>query len=254
MNNKYLKDLWKIFCGGATVLAYKDWFKTKTNDQLNEEFQKNLKENMNEIREQYNQLKDNLSKALDEQTKNEIQNKIKELTSWQSQINKMEGIHKNYTKKFENGDISSSPEVSEGIYQTYKDQIEATFNLARSKTHEIDNLLEKTKDKFTDDFSVFNLIKDFKEYLGTLSHTELCLLINITSGLFILFCILSIISAVLGNYLIEKFSLEQKFPRLNKIIQLRVKLQYYYIIINSVFILIAIVPLIYVNLATLLNW
>ena len=46
MNNKYLKDLWKIFCGGATVLAYKDWFKTKTNDQLNEEFQKNLKESM----------------------------------------------------------------------------------------------------------------------------------------------------------------------------------------------------------------
>jgi len=116
------------------------------------------------------------------------------------------------------------------------------------------DILENIKYNFRDDYYIINIIREYKEFLTTLSSTELCLLINITSGLFILFCIISIISAVLGNYLIEKFSLEQKFPRLSKIIQLRVKLQYYYIIINSVFILIAIVPLIYVNLATLLNW
>ena len=71
--------------------------------------------------------------------------------------------------------------------------------------------------------------------------------------MFILTCIISILFAISGNYLIDKLSLEQKFPKLSKIIQLRAKFQRYYIIINSVFIIIAIFSLIFVNTITLIN-
>lgn len=100
---------------------------------------------------------------------------------------------------------------------------------------------------------ILNIIKDFQEYLGSLNLMELCLVINISSCIFILTCIISIISAIFGNYLIYKFSLEQKLPKLSKLIQLRVKFQRYYVIINSVLIILTILFLITINIITLIN-
>jgi hypothetical protein len=82
---------------------------------------------------------------------------------------------------------------------------------------------------------------------------EICLIINITSSIFIFTCVVSILFAISGNYLINKFSLEQNFPKLKTIIELRVKFQNYYVIINSIFILLAVLSLIFVNTITLLN-
>jgi hypothetical protein len=104
-----------------------------------------------------------------------------------------------------------------------------------------------------DDNPIFNLINEFKEYLASLTVMEICLVINISSCVFILTCIISILFAISGNYLIEKLSLEQKLPKLSKIIQLRAKFQRYYIIINSVLIILAIFSLIFVNTITLIN-
>ena len=96
-------------------------------------------------------------------------------------------------------------------------------------------------------------INDFKKYLASLSLMEICLIINISSCVFILTCIISILFAISGNYLIDKFSLEQKLPKLSKVIQLRVKFQRYYVFINSVYIILAILSLIFVNTITLIN-
>ena len=104
-----------------------------------------------------------------------------------------------------------------------------------------------------DDNPIFIKLKDYKEYLASLSAMEICLVINITSCVFILTCIISILFALSGNYLIDKFSLEKKLPKLSKIIQLRVKFQNYYIIINSVFIILALISLLIVNTLTLIN-
>jgi hypothetical protein len=131
--------------------------------------------------------------------------------------------------------------------------INKTFNQANTKAKEIVDLLDNKKEKFMVDNPIFIVIKDFKEYLASLSAMELCLVINITSCVFILTCIVSILFALSGNYLIDKFSLEQKLPKLSQIIQLRVKFQHYYVIINSVFIILAILSLIFVNIVTLIH-
>ncbi len=89
--------------------------------------------------------------------------------------------------------------------------------------------------------------------MATLSGIEICLIINITSCVFIFTCIITILLSISGNYLINKFSLKQKLPKLSKIIQLRIKFQNYYIFINYVFIILAIIPLIFVNTITLIN-
>lgn len=55
-----------------------------------------------------------------------------------------------------------------------------------------------------------NITKEYKEYLASLSNMEICLIINISTSIFILTCILSILFAYSGNYLIEIFELEKK--------------------------------------------
>jgi hypothetical protein len=157
--------------------------------------------------------------------------KVQELTN---QLNSMKSIHNKYFKNFEEGNISVDSESSINLYNKYKEQIDSTINKANTKAKEIVDILDNTKEKFMVDNPIFNLIKKYKKYLASLSAIELCLIINITSCVFIFTCIISILFALSGNYLIDKFSLEQKLPKLSKIIQLRVKFQHYYIFINSV--------------------
>lgn len=96
-----------------------------------------------------------------------------------------------------------------------------------------------------------NIYNDFKEYLSTLSVYELCILTNIFLIIFIFTCLITILFAFYGNYLIKNLSLEQKYPKLSGIIKLRVKLQHYYILTNSLFIFIALVLMGYINIITL---
>ena len=168
-------------------------------------------------------------------------------------LNILKSKHNNYLSKFENGEVSINPDNSASIYEQYKDTFSSAFNKVEKKANEIADLINDSTKKLIEDNAIFKYINEFKEYLSTLSANELCLIINIFSSIFILTCIISILFAVSGNFLIEKFSLDQKLPKLSKIIQLRVKLQHYYVYVNSIFIILAVLSLIFVNTMTLLN-
>jgi hypothetical protein len=110
---------------------------------------------------------------------------------------------------------------------------------------EVNKVMDDKKKLIDYDFS--QLIDKFNEFLSTLSMEQLCFVINITSSLFILSCVFSIFCAQCGNYLIDKFNLESKFPRLSKFIKLRVKFQHYYILINLLLITLTLFFIIHVN-------
>jgi hypothetical protein len=248
--NKIFNQAWKFFAGGATVLAYGAWYDRIKTPQKSLEYKNEIHAHINAVQQQISFLVEQLSSSIDEETINQIMEKVKELSF---DLNNMKAIHNNYFSKFEKGNISADPESSMSLYNKYKEQIDNTFIKANTKANEIADILNNTKEKFMDDNPIFNLITDYKEYLATLSIIEICLIINITSCMFIFTCIITILFSISGNYLINKFSLEQKLPKLSKIIQLRVKFQNYYIFINSIFIIIAIISLIFVNTITLLN-
>jgi hypothetical protein len=101
---------------------------------------------------------------------------------------------------------------------------------------------------------IIKLINEFKDSLSNLSITDICLVINISSFLFILTCIVTIIFAVYGgNFIINKLSLEEKYPKLAKFIKLRVKLQHTYIVVNTLLILVFLILMIIINFITLTN-
>jgi hypothetical protein len=255
--NKVFNTAWKSFAGGATVLAYSAWFERIKTPRKSMEFQQALNYQYESIKNSISNLQVQISESLDEETKNQLLEKVTELNTY---LLSLKSIHNKYfhrvrslREKFEEGNISVDSNSSINSYTKYKDQIDLTFNQANIKAQEIADILDNKKAKFMGDNPIFNVIADFKEYLATLSAMELCLLINISSCVFIITCIISILFALSGNYLIDKFSLEQKLPKLSKIIQLRVKFQHYYVIINSVFIILALLSLIFVNIVTLIH-
>jgi hypothetical protein len=214
------------------------------------EFKNEMKSYFKTVKDEISALQEQLASNNCEETNRLISNKLMELNN---ELNQLNGVQKDYFDRFEKGNISPDSHTSLDLYNKHKENYEAAFSKVNNKANEIIEMLDKTKDKFMDDNPIFNLINEFKEYLGSLTVMEICLVINISSCVFILTCIISILFAISGNYLIDKLSLEQKLPKLSKIIQLRAKFQRYYIIINSVFIIIAIFSLIFVNTITLIN-
>jgi hypothetical protein len=248
--NKFFNQAWKYFAGGATILGYQAFYERLQSNEKTLEFKNYLTSHFETVINNIAELKQEISTTVDSDTKNHLTDKLNELTI---NLKNIENIHKKYIKKFEDGNISADAETSINLYNNYKDEFHQAFLNANNKASEISNIFNQTKNKFIGDNPIIKIINDFKEYLSSLSLMEICLIINISSCVFILTCIISILFAISGNYLIDKFSLEQKLPKLKKIIQLRVKFQHYYVFINSVFIILAILSLILVNTITLIN-
>lgn len=136
------------------------------------------------------------------------------------------------------------------------------YNSNEITTSSVDNkeTLEKLQD-FIMDYNSRNeftssgtdLFNQFQEILKNLSLVDLCILIDIIGILIIFSCVMSIIFAYYGNYLISKYTLDQKFPRLSKLINLRVKFQHYSIFINLFLIIVTLIVLLLINLLTFLR-
>lgn len=86
------------------------------------------------------------------------------------------------------------------------------------------NFLEIIKDNVKERFSSLNGVLQF------------CLSIAFLNSI-VISCVISIIFIIYGDYLIKKFSLEEKYPNLAKLISLRRKFQSYYLKINIILIL-----------------
>jgi regulator of replication initiation timing len=247
---KIFNQAWKYFAGGATILGYQAFFERLQSPAKTLVFKNNLNSQFEALKTKIADLKEEISSTISSDTKTQLTDKLNELTI---SLKNMESIHKKYLKKFEDGNISADSENSINLYSKYKEEFHQAFSNVNDKASEVLDLLNQTKNKFMVDNPIIIAINDFKKYLASLSLMEICLIINISSCVFILTCIISILFAISGNYLIDKFSLEQKLPKLSKVIHLRVKFQRYYVFINSVFIILAILSLIFVNTITLIN-
>lgn len=141
-------------------------------------------------------------------------------------------------------------------FDSYNKEFSDAFEKAKNVCDNIQKDLSKNNDsinKLSDDNYITQLIKDFNNYLSNLSMTEICLVINISSSLFILSCLVTILFSVYGNFIINKLSLEEKYPKIAIFIKLRVKLQHSYILINTLLIFIVLILMIIINFITLTN-
>jgi hypothetical protein len=188
---------------------------------------------------------ENSNKAVEEKAK-----LLKDHADIQSGIQNLGDIHNKYCEKLQG--LSKQVE-KESILKDYNDEFKKAFDKALQKAEELEKSINDLTKNFMGDNSILQKINEFKDYLATLSSTDICLVINISSSIFILTCLVSIIFAVYGNFLIERLSLEEKYPKLAIFMRLRVKLQHTYIISNTLFIVIALILMIIVNFITLMK-
>lgn len=167
-----------------------------------------------------------------------------------SGLQNLGGIHNRFVEKAQG--LSENSDASKTLFNDYKGQFQAAFDKVSNHAEELEKSVNKIITKFMDDNSIIQKINEFKDYLATLSSTEICLVMNISISVFILTCLVSIIFAVYGNFLVDKLSLETKYPKLSRIINLRVKLQHSYIITNTLFIVASLILMFFVNLITLM--
>ena len=67
----------------------------------------------------------------------------------------------------------------------------------------------------------------------------------------ILILIINIISIIYSDFLLNYFKIEEKFPRLGRIIKYRILFQQYYLIINLLLIILTLLATIFINYAIL---
>nr|YP_009348136.1 hypothetical protein [Hericium coralloides]APX41089.1 hypothetical protein [Hericium coralloides] len=240
-------DLWKFISGGVTVLTYQSWFDGYSNKSTAAKFSKEI-ENMNIT---INNISDNINKCVNNELKTkllEYQNDLK------LNLNEIKSLHEKFVKSTEN--ITQNKEKITKLFEEYNDQFSKAFESAINKAEELDNSLNSSDTiikNFIDNTILWEKITEFKEFLSTLSFTELCFIMNISTSIFILTCVVSLLFSFYGNFFIENLSLEKKFPRLSGFIRLRAQLQHSYIIINTILIILGLFFIIYINIITFIH-
>lgn len=103
-----------------------------------------------------------------------------------------------------------------------------------------------------DKSSILNYEK-LEEFLKTLTPDEILAFSGLLLNQLILSHVISIILILYGDYLIKRFNLENKFPKLARFIQLRRKLQSYYLKLSFTWIILAILPQIFMYSSIILS-
>lgn len=243
MKNNF-NNIWKYVAGGATVLGYQAWYDRITSKNNMTE----IKNQITDVSTKLDGLSNKIDKCADPVEKAKLLNDQQQAKDYLTNLWDIQNkFHKDCTGLAEKSDKSIS------LYDEYNAQFKAAFDKASKHAEDLEKTINNLSSKLMDDHSLSQIINNFKDYLATLSVTDICLVMNIFVSIFIFTCLVSIILAVYGNFLIDKLSLETKYPKLNSIISLRAKLQHTYVITNTLFILVALILMFFVNLITLIS-
>lgn len=232
-SNRNIKNLLELFGVGAGIITYQQYFNERKSKGLKEVLNEkdNIIKNLNKANESYikniNMLENEKIKLIEKNTdKQDFINKYMEkfinlLNNTKDSINEEKNIIENLSQKEINDSniIEYQKLYADSILknQTNLENIQKVFN---------DLTDESKKLNFISNFS----LSDFYKFLETLSVEKLgALTVLIFSGVIFSGCI-NIISIYFGEYLIIKYKIDERFPKLAKFIQLRRTLQKYYLI------------------------
>lgn len=186
-----------------------------------------------------------------------LTNKIQKYESEASNITTKLASYSERIAELENKAKSST------LTDNTKNEIVNEYNNIKSKQSiELDNLNKnlvqvdsevetflKPSARSTNIFSfVGNLKESYVDFIHQLSLEELAIITNLMGLFMILFSLLSITTIMFGEYLVNYFQLEHKFPKLSKYIQLRSKLSKTALIIYFIYIYLVVIIFIIINI------
>lgn len=232
-NNKNIKKLLELFGIGAGIITYQQYFNERKSKGLKEILNEKdeIIKNLNKANESYtnniSMLENEKIKLLEKNTnmqdfiKIKMENFINVLNNTKDSINEEKNIIENLSKK----EINDSNIIE--YQKIYADSILKNQTNLENIQKVINDITDESKNlNFISNYS----LSDFYKFLETLSIEKLgALTVLIFSGVILSGCI-NIISIYFGEYLIKKYKIDERFPKLAKFIQLRRTLQKYYLI------------------------
>jgi hypothetical protein len=103
------------------------------------------------------------------------------------------------------------------------------------------NLSDNLKD-------IVNYLHEVNNYMGSLTFEQNVSLVNISGCIIIGISMFSIVIILLGNKAIDILKLDQHFPKLKKFIELRLKFQKYYLILDFSIITVILIIMVCINI------
>ena len=161
--------------------------------------------------------------------------------------------------------IEKGSEWCEKVLKYFNDNQDSTVNIevykeAFKKAQNCANITQEAQKSVNDLISKYGgsnnfisnfNINDFYNYLNSLNLLELSALFHILILSMLLISLFNISSSLFANEIIKYFNLEEKHPKLNKIFQLRLKFQKYYLSLHLFIIFIICIITIFINLIVL---
>jgi hypothetical protein len=232
-NNRNFKKLLELFGIGAGIITYQQYFNERKSKDLREILNEkdDIIKNLNKANESYTKnismLENEKIKLIEKNTdmqdfiNRKLEKFINVLNNTKDSINEEKNIIENLSKEEINDSniIDYQKIYADSVLKNQKN-LENIQKVIKDITDESDNL------NFISNYS----LSDFYKFLETLSVEKLgALTVLIFSGVILSGCI-NIISIYFGEYLVNKYKIDERFPKLAKFIQLRRTLQKYYLI------------------------
>ena len=154
----------------------------------------------------------------------------------------------NYTNRPETI-IEQREEILRDInHHAIKKEIEENSIMVKDFKKYVDDLISgKGSLSNYDDGNSLRILDQFQEFLSSLTVDQKIAVTHILAAIAMLSSIFTIAMIIYGDYLIIRFKLEEKFPKLARFIQIRRKLQLYSISMNLFLMTLALLAVIYIN-------
>lgn len=154
-------------------------------------------------------------------------------------------------------------------FQTYINNLNKIQNELEIRSKVVETLIEddkasQNKNLKTEEPTIYNspnesefnlnsFYNKFKEYISLLSNEELLALTHLILSSVIFYSLVQIMLTFFSNYIIEKFQLENRYPKSGKLLKLRNTLKNYYIKLNIFYIVISYLLILYLDISILLH-
>ena len=116
----------------------------------------------------------------------------------------------------------------------------------------IEDYINLNSNNFLDSFT--DLINKSQSFIQSMSFEQNVAFVHISAIIFIGSALFSLLAIYFGEYLLSRFNIVERFPKLGKFIQLRRKFQTFYIIVDSLIILVMLSILLLLNLYIFINF
>lgn len=165
------------------------------------------------------------------------------IRNWNDIIDKIENLLKDSS-----GEVPANVEYHvDNLIKESKDLSEISGNLV--------DLITRPSSRFSSEGSWLNFIKDYIDnlyvFFGQLSGEQIAAIAHFLSALVMLFCLMSVMAVIYGDYLINYLKLEEKYPRLARFIQIRRKFQHFYLFIDFSLLIVLLFGQMYINIYAL---